>query len=76
MWKVSKRSMSERLWIYSILAVGFTAVQAWLDLTLPDYMSAITTLVETEGSSMMDILVQGGFYCDLYNSQFENGQSE
>jgi len=35
--------------------------QVWLDLKLPDYMSAITRLVQTTGSDMGDILVQGGY---------------
>ena len=35
--------------------------QVWLDLKLPDYMSAITRLVQTTGSHMSDILVQGGY---------------
>ena len=35
--------------------------QVWLDIKLPDYMSAITRLVQTTGSHMSDILVQGGY---------------
>jgi ATP-binding cassette subfamily B protein len=35
--------------------------QVWLDLKLPDYMSEITRLVQTKGSKMKDILVQGGY---------------
>ena len=35
--------------------------QVWLDLRLPDYMSEITKLVQTEGSKMPDILSQGGY---------------
>lgn len=35
--------------------------QVWLDLRLPDYMSEITKLVQTEGSNMSDILSQGGY---------------
>lgn len=35
--------------------------QVWLDLRLPDYMSEITKLVQTEGSKMSDILLQGGY---------------
>ena len=35
--------------------------QVWLDLRLPDYMSEITKLVQTEGSKMSDILSQGGY---------------
>lgn len=44
-----------------ILACFFLILcQVWLDLKLPDYMSAITKLVQTEGSKMNDILIQGG----------------
>ena len=42
-----------------IALVGIVG-QIWLDLTLPDYMSDITTLVETPGSTMHDIWVAGG----------------
>ena len=35
--------------------------QVWLDLRLPDYMSEITKLVQTEGSKMSDILTQGAY---------------
>ncbi len=35
--------------------------QVWLDLRLPDYMSEITKLVQTEGSKMSEILSQGGY---------------
>ena len=61
MWKILKRSMSKRLWAYTILSIGFIVVQVWLDLKLPDYMSSITTLIETPGAEMNDILVQGGW---------------
>ncbi len=49
------------------LCLTLIIVQVWLDLKLPDYMSAITTLVETEGSSMSDILAQGSgmLFCAL-----------
>lgn len=40
----------------TLLIVG----QVWLDLTMPDYMSEITTLVQTEGSAMADIWLAGG----------------
>lgn len=39
-----------------VLIVG----QVQLDLALPDYMSEITRLVQTEGSQMSDILLAGG----------------
>ena len=44
-----------------VLAIALIFVQVWLDLTLPDYMANITTLVETPGSQMSEVLVQGGY---------------
>ena len=35
--------------------------QVWLDLRLPDYMSQITVLVQSEGNQMSEILEQGGY---------------
>ena len=35
--------------------------QVWLDLKLPDYMSEITVLVQTDGSSVRDVLTQGSY---------------
>jgi ABC-type multidrug transport system fused ATPase/permease subunit len=43
-----------------ILSLGFIFLQVWLDLTIPDYMSEITRLVQTAGSQMSDILIAGG----------------
>ena len=44
-----------------IVCIVMIVFQVWLDLKLPDYMSAITRLIQTEGSAMKDILEQG-FY--------------
>lgn len=35
--------------------------QVWLDLKLPDYMSEITRILQSEGYIIKDILVQGGY---------------
>ena len=43
-----------------LLCLLFIVGQVWLDLTMPDYMSEITTLVQTEGSAMADIWLAGG----------------
>ena len=43
-----------------VLAIGFIVTQVWLDLTMPDYMADITRLVQTEGSTMSEILTAGG----------------
>ncbi|MCM1371080.1 MAG: ABC transporter ATP-binding protein/permease [Clostridium sp.] len=46
-----------------MMAICFILIvcQVWLELKLPDYMSQITILVQTEGSSMKDILINGGY---------------
>ena len=55
------RYFDRRQWAMIAASIAFIVVQVWLDLKLPDYMSAITTLVQTEGSAMADILPQGGY---------------
>ena len=42
------------------LAFLLILAQVYLNLTMPDYMSDMTVLVQTEGSAMADILVAGG----------------
>ena len=43
-----------------LLVVILICLQVWLDLKMPDYMSEITRLVQTEGSEMVEILKNGG----------------
>ena len=47
-------------WCFVIISVLFIVAQVWLDLRLPEYMTEITTLVQTEGSQMSEILTAGG----------------
>lgn len=47
-------------WGLILLSLVFIIIQVWLDLKMPDYMSGITRLVQTEGSAMADILISGG----------------
>lgn len=47
-------------WVYICISVLFIVLQVQLDLALPDYMSEITTLIETDGSEMSDVLSAGG----------------
>lgn len=44
-----------------ILVILLVVCQVWLELKMPDYMSTITQLVQTEGSKMSDILKNGGY---------------
>lgn len=48
-------------WLLFFVAVLFIVSQVYLDLKMPDYMSKITTLVQTAGSEMKDILLNGGY---------------
>ncbi|MCH3950948.1 MAG: ABC transporter ATP-binding protein/permease [Acidaminococcus sp.] len=52
--------LKKKEWVYAAFCVFFIVLQVWLDLKLPDYMSEVTRLVETEGSAMDDILSAGG----------------
>jgi ATP-binding cassette subfamily B multidrug efflux pump len=44
-----------------VLSIAFVVVQVWLDLKMPDYMSQITMLVETQGSEIGEILKNGAY---------------
>ena len=51
--------MNKVQWISMIFVLILIVMQVWLELTIPDYMSEITVLVQTEGSLISDILVVG-----------------
>jgi ATP-binding cassette subfamily B protein len=44
----------------AIFAVVFVVISVWMELTIPEYMSEITLLVQTPGSQLSDILIAGG----------------
>ena len=52
--------LKNRDWALIMLSLVFIVCQVWLDLKLPDYMSEITMLVQTEGSEMSAVLAAGG----------------
>ena len=54
------KNLSKKDWLCVLLSLGFIVLQVWLDLTMPDYMSEMTVLVQTSGSAMKDILAAGG----------------
>lgn len=49
--------------IYIIFCLLLTIVQVWLDLKMPEYMTNITRLVQTEGSKIQEVIEQG--FCML-----------
>ena len=54
------KNLTKKEWLFAGLCLVFIVINVWLDLELPDYMSEITMLVQTEGSSMSEILSSGG----------------
>lgn len=48
-------------WFLSFIALLLIIVEVWLELKMPDYMSEITKLVQTEGSKMADIITNGSW---------------
>ncbi len=54
MFKLFKR-FSPRQWLMVAFAVVLIAGQVWLELTIPDYMSEVTRLVQTPGSAMSEV---------------------
>ena len=58
MFKLFKNFTKKNL-VYIIICISLIVFQVWLELKMPDYMSNITRLVQTEGSTMTDILKQG-----------------
>ncbi len=59
MWKLLKKFKPVE-WLIVFVSLIFIAVQVWLDLKLPDYMSQITRLTQTPGSEMSAIWEAGG----------------
>lgn len=55
------KNFGKKEWIYTFFVVIFIIGQVYLDLKMPDYMSEITVLVQTEDSLMKDILINGGY---------------
>ena len=55
------KNFGKKEWLYVTISVLLIIVQVWLELKMPDYMSAITKLVKTEGSAISEILKNGGF---------------
>ena len=54
------KNLKKQEWILMVISLVFIVTQVWLDLKMPDYMSDITRLVQTEGSTMQQILKAGG----------------
>ena len=58
MLKLIKR-LGIKEYVFIILSIILIAFQVYLELKIPDYMTNITSLVQTSGSSISDILGEG-----------------
>ena len=55
------KNLTKKQWILVVICFVLIFLQVWLELKMPDYMSEVTILVQTEGSKMSDILINGGY---------------
>ena len=60
MFKLIK-NFKKKDWLIVIVSIALIVMQVWLELKMPDYMSKVTVLVQTEGSKMSEILKNGGY---------------
>lgn len=60
MFKLFK-NLTKKDVLFTILSSILILLQVALELKMPDYMSEITILVQTEGSKFADILINGGY---------------
>ena len=58
MFKILK-NLNKKQKVLIVFSIILICLQVWLELKMPDYMATITTLVETEGSKMADIIRNG-----------------
>lgn len=55
------KNLTKKEWLLMIISTLLILFQVYLDLKMPDYMSEVTRLVQTEGSKINDILINGGY---------------
>ena len=63
MFKLIK-NFEKKDWLVVFISIFLIFGQVWLELKMPDYMSQITVLVQTEGSKISEI-VKNGLYMIL-----------
>ena len=55
------KKFTKKEWLLSFIALILIVTEVWLELKMPDYMSKITRLVQTEGSKMADVISNGAW---------------
>ncbi|MFI3260668.1 MAG: ABC transporter ATP-binding protein [bacterium] len=63
------KSFRKKEWVFLAIIIVFVIIQVLLDLKIPEYMSEVTTLVQTEGSTMNEILTVGAYMllCSIFS---------
>lgn len=56
---IVQKNLKKKDWLYLSVSTVLIMLQVWLDLRLPDYMSEITTLVQTPGSPIQSVMTAG-----------------
>ena len=54
------KNFTKKDWLMILISTVLIVFQVYLDLKLPDYMTEITKLVQTEGSTVSDVIIPGG----------------
>lgn len=57
--RIVLKNLRGKDWLCLLISAVFIVAQVWLDLRLPDYMSEITTLVQTPGSPVQSVMTAG-----------------
>lgn len=59
MLKLIFSRFNKKQYVGLLAMIVLILLQVWLELTIPDYMSEITILVQTEGSALSEIVIVG-----------------
>lgn len=54
------KNLRKQDWGLIVLSIALIVLSVWAELTMPEYMSEITMLIQTPGSEMSEILTAGG----------------
>lgn len=55
------KNFTRKDWVIVVVSFALIVAQVFIELKMPDYMAEITRLVQSEGTYMKDILINGGY---------------
>ena len=55
------KNLTKKQLVLIVISLFLIVGQVWLELKMPDYMSSVTRLVQTEGSKMSEIIKNGAY---------------